>query len=368
MIPNSALRDVFNALVPSEKESMVHNAMLSAIAAAYASGQLDKEHYAQMTPAEQQAVLDRIQHNAQTNLMVKGLFSFFLPLAPNVTNDYFTKNLQTFRSEFLTMTLPKAQGGLGLTLPEATAKFMEEHGKEGLDASSYTVSRTVSGSGGSSMPLSDSVLTWLGENKGLMQSHPYAAAYLVPQGNSTPDALKVEKTLLAMHLRETRTPQDFLSAIYVTKGWAELQSSLTSYQDQLKVAIHNGDRTLVTQLHNQWKQFTTEYGASNPIWYSDYQNPTKTTSAQFALNQLQDLNKKGQLGNSNVVPGIKSLLESYDSYHAQLAANTYDNGQRHTVAYSQIVNQWNDYLNNLVEPTNHPELANVVSGVFKRVV
>jgi hypothetical protein len=366
LIPNSSIRDFFNALHPDQRESMVHNSMLSAIAAAYTSGQLDKEKFASMTPSEQQAVLDRIQHNAQTNLLVKGLLAFFLPLSPNVTNDYYTKNLQTFRSEFLQMTLPKNQGGLGLTLPEATQKFMEEHGKEGLDASSYTVSRTVSGSGGSSMPLSDQVLGWLDANKGLLASHPYAAAYLVPQGPATPDALKVEKTLLAMHLREQRTPAEFLNAVYVTKGWTELQPSLKDYQDQLSKAQKSGNRVEVANLHAQWKTFTTNYGLSNPIWYADYQNPTKNTSAQQALGQLIDLEKKGQLGNSNTVAGIKDLLASYADYHAQLAASTYDNGQRRTVGYSQTVNAWNDYLNNLV--IKDPNLANVVSGVFKRVV
>lgn len=366
MIPNSSIRDLFNALTANQRESMVHNSMLSAIAAAATSGQLDKEKFASMTPAEQQAVLDRIQHNAQTNLIVKGLLAFFLPLSPNVTNDYYTKNLQTFRSEFLQMTLPKNQGGQGLTLPEATLKFMEEHGKEGLDASSYTVSRTVSGSGGSSMPLSDQVLGWLSSNKGLLNSHPFAAAYLVPQGPATPDALKVEKTLLAMHLREQRTPADFLNAVYITKGWTELQPSLKDYQTQLAAAQKSGDRVQVANLHAQWKSFTTNYGLSNPIWYADYQNPTKATSAQAALSQLQDLAKKDLLGKSNVVPGIQELLASYADYHAQLAASTYDNGQRRTVGYSAVVNSWNDYLNNLV--TQKPELANVVSGVFKRVV
>lgn len=366
MIPNSSIRDLFNALHPDQRESMVHNAMISAIAAAFTSGQLDKEKFASMTPAEQQAVLDRIQHNAQTNLMVKGLLAFFLPLSPNVTNDYYTKNLQTFRSEFLQMTLPKSQGGQGMTLPSATAKFMEEHGKEGLDASSYTVSRTVSGSGGSSMPLSDNVLGWLGTHQGLLASHPFAAAYLVPQGPATPDALKIEKTLLAMHLREQRTPADFLNAVYITKGWTELQPSLLDYQAQLKEAQKTGDRVQVANLHAQWKNFTTNYGLSNPIWYADYQSPVKATSAQSALKQLQDLYQKNQLGSSNVVSGIKELLASYSDYHVQLAASTYDNGQRRTINYSTTVNSWNDYLNNLA--LAKPELANVISGVFKRVV
>jgi hypothetical protein len=363
MIPNSTIRDMFNALLPNERESMVHNAMLSAIAAAMNSGQLNKEDYQSMTPSQQQAVMDRIQHNAQTNLMLKGVLSFFLPLSPNVNNDYYTKAMQSFRSEFLQMTLPKSQGGMGMTLAAAQQKFFEEHGD---NAVSYTVSSTTSGSGGSSMPLSDNVLKWLGDHKPLMSSHPFAAAYLVPQGPASKDALAVEKTLLAMHLREQRTPADFLNAIYVSKGWSDLQPSILDYQAQVAAARKAGNTHELGVLSAQWKAFTAQQGISNPIWYADYNNPTKSTSAQVALAQLQDLSKKGMLTNSNVVPGIKRLLQSYDDYHNQLQANTYMNGQRHTPIYSQIRAQWVDYLNQ--EAISDSNLTNVINGVFKRVV
>ena len=363
MIPNSTIRDLFNALHPDQKESMIHNAMNSAIAAAYFSGQLNKEDYQNMTPAEKQAVLDRIQHNAQTDLIVKGILAFFLPLAPTVSNDYFNKAGQSLRAEWLHLTLPKTAGGLGMTAPEAALKFKEEHGN---NAMSYSVSSTASGSSGSSMPLADEVLTWLDQHKPLMASHPYASAYLVPQVQSSPDALKVEQTLLTMHLREQRTPEQFLSAIYVSKGWNEIEPSLLSYQAQMAKARSTGDTRTAGVLGRQWKAFTTKFGEANPIWYADYNNPTKSTSALTALAQLKDLNSKNMLGNSNVVPGIKDLLNSYESYHSQLLANTYANSGRVTPLYSQIKAQWVDYLNQLV--LDRPELTNVATGVFKKVV
>jgi len=363
LIPNSTIRDLYNGLHPDVKESMMHNAMNSAIAAAYASGQLNGADYQSMTPAQQQSVLDRIQHNAQTNLIVKGILAFFLPLSPNVSNDYYNKAGQSLRAEWLQMTLPKTSGGLGLTYPEATLKFSEKHG---TDAMSYSVSSTVSGSSGSSMPLRDDVLTWLDNNKSLMASHPYASAYLVPQGPSSPDALKVEQTLLTMNLREQRTPQEFLTAIYVSKGWNELQPSLLSYQTQMDAARRSGNKIAVSTLGQNWKAYTTQFGQSNPIWFADYNNPTKSVSANTALAQLQDLNSKGTLGNSNVVPGIKDLLASYESYHSQLLSNMYANSNRVTPAYSTIKANWVSYLNQVV--IDHPELTNVTTGVFKKVV
>ena len=216
------------------------------------------------------------------------------------------------------------------------------------------------------MPLADEVLTWLDQHKPLMASHPYASAYLVPQVQSSPDALKVEQTLLTMHLREQRTPEQFLSAIYVSKGWNEIEPSLLSYQAQMAKARSTGNTRAAGVLGQQWKAFTTKFGEANPIWYADYNNPTKSTSALTALAQLKDLNSKNMLGNSNVVPGIKDLLNSYESYHSQLLANTYANSGRVTPLYSQIKTQWVDYLNQLV--LDRPELTNVATGVFKKVV
>ena len=363
MIPNSTIRDLFNALNMDQKESMVANAMQSAIAAAYASGQLNKEDYQNMTPAEQQAVMDRIQNNARTNLLVKGMLAFFLPLSPAVSNDYYNKAGQSLRAEWLHLTLPKTGGGLGMTFPEATLKFSEEHG---TDAMSYSVSSTVSGSGGSSVPLADEVLTWLDTNKKTMETHPYAAAYLVPQVQASPDALKVEQTLLTMHLREQRTPQEFLTAIYTQKGWNDIQPSLADYQDLVSKAKAAGNSHQVSALVSAWKTYTAKFGLQNPIWYADYNNPTKSTSAMTALGQLQDLKAKGQLGSSNVAPGIDRLLASYDDYHAVLQANTYDNGSKYNHAYSAYKSAWSDYLNQLA--LDHKELTNVITGVFKKVV
>ena len=367
LMPNSSVRDLYNALTMDQQESMVHNSTLSAIAAAAFNGDIPDGangtiSYSQMTPADQQKILDKIEANARTNLFVKGLLSFFLPLSPTVSNDYYNKDLQTLRSEFINMTVPKSQGGLGLDLKTATAKFMDEYGARGA---AYTVSATTSGSGGAELPLAQSTLDWLATNKSIMTTNPMGAAYLVPQVSGDANALKVDQKLLTMHLRETQTPKDFLNAIFVAKGWSDLASSFADYDKVQAQATQTGNRNLSYQATTVLKQVTADYGASNPIWYSAYSDPTKSQYAKTALSDLQTLSANNKLGTSPQVPGIQRLLDSYADYHALLLANTIDNGLKTTPAYSRIKSAWFDYLTQ--EIATHPELTNVVNGVFKKV-
>ncbi len=360
MIPSSPMRAAWNALAMDDRESTVHNAILSAMAAAYYHGDLP-EHYAQLPAWKQSEILDRIHNNARTNILVKGILSFFVPLSPGVSNDYYNKELQSFRSEFVTMTLPKTQGGLGLSLPEATNKFLAEHGTSSI---SYTVARTTSGSGGAILPLADSTMQFLDANKDIINSHPMGAAYLVPQTASSADALKVEQHLLAMHLRSQQTPQGFMQAIYVAKGWADMAASQKDFEAQLTKDKASGDKHAIGVDMQIWNDVTLKYGQSNPIWYSDYKNTLKSDSANTALKDLQFLNANGKIDNSLQSQGIKKLLASYDYYHAMLAESTV-NG-KHLPQYAQLKSEWYDYLMRTI--ATNTELTNVINGVFKRVV
>lgn len=359
LLPNAGLRGIYQGLNFDQRESVVHNAIFSSIAAAYYHGDLGPE-YLQMTPTEQQKVLDRIENNARSNLLIKGFLSFLAPLAPGVTNNYYNKDLQSFGSEFNNMIKSKAQGGLGLSFPEASLKFMQEHGS---NAVSYTIAKTDSGAGGATLPLADSTLTWLKSNQDIMASHSFGAAYLVPQGATSTDALKVEQKLLAMNLRSQRTPQQFLDATYVAKGWSDIAPDLAAFEKAVKADQANGDKKSVSADIQAWATTTLDAGKSNPIWYASYMDTAKKLDAYKALSDLQTLQKVGRLGTTPQSQGISGLVDSYNSYHAQLAANTF-NG-RHTAQYSELKNQWYDYMQQLIG--TNPELTNVINGVFKRV-
>ena len=356
VLPNSGVRDVFNGLTMDQRESAVHNATLSAIMAAQYHGILD-DKYASLPEAQKQQILDKIENNAKSNLFIQGLLSFFLPLAPNVSNDYYTKDMQTLRSEYLNMVKPKAQGGLGLTIAEAQDKFNAEHGSQAI---SYTVSHTTQGAGGANLPLSNDTLTWLNQNKTLYSQFPNGSAYLIPQNTQGGDVAQIENKLVTMHLRSQDTPQQFLNAVYYSKGWVDLAQDYKDYQ--ASIASAQGNRFQLYKISQAWKTVTDAYGQSNPIWLAEYKDPTKSVMANHALSDLQAMQQQGKL-NGPQAAGIADLLASYNDYHGLLGQQMV-NGRK-LPGYNKLQTAWYNYLDQ--EMTNNPALTNVISGVFRRV-
>ena len=363
IIPSSTMRDLWNAMSMDDRESTVYNSKLSAIMAAYYHGDLPN-NFTSLPAFQQQQILTKIEHNAQTNLIVKGLFAFFLPLAPTVSNDYYDKNMQTLRSEYLSLlnsTDPST--GTKYTAASALNKFIADNGERAL---SYTVARTTSGSGGAYAPLADSTVQWIGNNQAILNNSEYstAAPYLIPQVADGKDALSVEGKLIINHFRAKVSSKDFISALYVKQGWQDISADYTAYQADMQQLRASGDKNGMYQASQIWKQISSNYGQSNPIWYSDYMNPTKIEMAQKAVTQFITMQDKGLLTSSPQGQKISQILDNYKQYHQDLLANTY-NG-KHLPGYGQAQDAWYTYMDNLA--ATDPQLASVVTGVFRRAV
>jgi len=363
IIPNSTMRDFFNSMNMDDRESTVYNSKLSAIMAAYYHGDLPT-NYASLPAFQQQTILTKIEHNAQTNLIVKGLFSFFLPLAPTVSNDYFDKNMQTLRSEYLNLLNSKDPlTGANYTAASALNKFIADNGQSAL---SYTVAHTKSGSGGAYAPLADSTVKWINNNQPLLTNDAYstAAPYLIPQVADGADALAVENKLLINHFRAKVSSVDFISTLYVKQGWQDLSTSYNDYQKDLANLRAAGDKNGMYQASQIWKQIASDYGQSNPIWYADYNDPTKLEMGKKAIAQFSVMQDKGILDKSPQGQAISTILNNYKQYHQDLIVNTY-NG-KHLPGYSQAQDAWYSYMDNLA--ASNPELSSVITSVFRRAV
>jgi len=362
-MPSSTMRDLWNSMSMDDRESTVYNSKLSAIMAAYYHGDLPT-NFTSLPAFQQQQILTKIEHNAQTNLIIKGLFAFFLPLAPTVSNDYYDKNMQTLRSEYLgLLNQTDPTTGAKYTAPAALNKFIADNGERAL---SYTVARTTSGTSGAYAPLADSTVTWINNNQPILNNPNYstAAPYLIPQVADSKDALAVENKLLINHFRAKVTSKDFISALYVKQGWQDLSADYTAYQSDMNNLRASGDKQGMYQASQIWKQITADYGQSNPIWYADYNNPTKVEMAQKAITQFTAMQDKGILAVSPQGKKISEILDNYKQYHADLLANTY-NG-KHLPGYSAAQDAWYSYMDNLA--ASDPQLASVVTGVFRRAV
>lgn len=359
VLPNSAVRSIWNGLTMDQRVNAVHNATLSAIASAQFHGIID-ENFAQLPASAQQQIIDKIENNAKSNLFVQGLFSFFLPLSPSVSNTDMNKDLKSLRSEFLDMV--KAEQAKGNKDAFATAKeqFFAEHGNQAV---SYTVGWSQSGTSGAQIPLSDTTVKWLDDNKNLINKYQNGAAYLIPQNTQGGDVTKIENKLLAMHLRAKETPQEFINSVYVQKGWVDLGDAFKQYQEALKTFKQTNDVAGIANASQMWNQMALNYGMSNPIWYASYKDPVKNIDAQNSLKDLQGIQASGGLSVSPQGSGIEEMLKMYDYYHEAIALNT--KGTKLTSQGYQIMDMWNTYLDGKI--ATNPELTNVVNGVFRKV-
>ena len=368
IIPNSTMRDMFNAMTMDDRESTVLNSKLSAIASAYYHGDLP-ENFTSLPAFQQAQIMAKIEGNAKSNLIIKGLFSFFLPLAPTVSNDVYDKNLQTLRSDYLAL-LNQKDPLTNQTYSAAAAlnKFIQDTGSPSNPnrALAYTVARSQNGTSGAYVPLADTTISWINGNQSLLNNPSYssAAPYLIPQVADSKDALSVENKLLLDHFRSKVTSQEFLTSLYVKQGWQDLASSYAAYQTVLTDARKSNNRQAEYNIGQAWKQITANYGQSNPVWFANYNDPTRPVQSAKVISQFQTMNQKGLLPNTPEGNGIKDLLANYQYYHNGLLANTI-NGQ-HLPGYSTLMDVWYTYVDNLA--VSNPRLQSVITSVFRRAV
>jgi hypothetical protein len=359
-LPNTLIKDAYLALTMDQKQNVVHNALMSSLASGAFHGLVSPD-YAKLPAPQQQAILDKLENNAKTNLLLQGFFSFFLPLAPTVNNMDYTKNLQSFRSEYQQMVAPKTNGGQGLTIAEAQDKFTSEHGSQAI---SYTVGWSKTKDEGATIPLSDTTIKFLADNKDIINNPKYAAgaAFLIPQNTSGGDIQGIENKLLTMHLREKQNPTDFMNSVYVAKGWSDIGPDFKAYQDAVTEAKSTNNSKALGIISQAWTAYTDEFRKSNPIWWASYKDPSKVTTAQNSLDGLIQLQKDGKLGTSPQAAGISGLLTDYNDFHSALLTQT--KGTKYTATGYKIIDAWNIYLDQTM--TNEVGLTSVINAVFRK--
>ena len=213
IMPNTAIRSFWNAMTMDQKQNAVANATLTALSSAGFHGILD-DKFAMLPANKQQEILDRIENNAKSNLIIQGILGFLLPLSPTVTNMDYNRDLKSLRDEYQNMIKQEQAKGNLDAIAAAKERFLNEHGSSAV---SYTVGFSTN-QAATQIPLSQATVDWLTTNKDLTDKYPMAAAYLVPQNTSGGDIQAIENKLLAMHIRSKQTPQSFVDAIYIQKG------------------------------------------------------------------------------------------------------------------------------------------------------
>jgi hypothetical protein len=345
LIPSAPARAWFKALNANEQDSSFHSAMLSALAAANYHNQLPDEN---ASPAEKQAFLDRIKNNARSILVIKGLLGTVSPLSPQVSQED-----PKLRDEFYKLVQSKND------YPAALHEFL---GKHGNDAISYTVARSEGIIKGATIPYTDQAINWLQDNEALLKSkHAVGAAFLVPQEPGlTGDKQAIYDEVLKMHLRQKRTPQEFMNSIYTSAGNNEYFSNKKIHDDAVVAA---GDNKAQVDAENaNWSEWVSNFKLMNPIWADDFQSPEKRSIATRAVADLQVLFQNGQAPKTEQSKLVYNLLQDYSKHEE---TKNIIRGYRVKTTLSDENANWDAYLNSLSQ--TEPRLTTIINGVFRRL-
>jgi hypothetical protein len=345
LIPNAPARAWFKALNANEQDSSFHSAMLSALAAANYHNQLPDEN---ASPAEKQAFLDRIKNNARSILVIKGLLGTVSPLSPQVSQED-----PKLRDEFYKLVQSKND------YPTALHEFL---GKHGNNAISYTVARSEGTIKGATTPYTDQAINWLQDNEALLKSkHAVGAAFLVPQEPGlTGDKQAIYDEVIKMHLRQKRTPQEFMDSIYTSAGNNEYFANKKLHDDATVAAGDN--KAQVDAENTAWSEWVSNFKLMNPIWADDFQSPEKRSIATRAVADLKTLYQTGQAPKTEQSKLVYNLLQDYAKHEE---TKNIIRGYRVETTLSDENANWDAYLNSLSQ--SEPRLTTIINGVFRRL-
>lgn len=346
VMPNQMIRNLVMAASPDEQSRSWSNAMASAIASAYYHGQVPA---ANASPMEQQAFLDRIRNNARSLFMLKAVVGLVSPLSPSVAQED-----PGFRDEFY--ALVKKDG-----YSKAIDEFMQKHGSKSI---SYTVAHTDPVVGGASLPYTQKAIDWINQHEDLIHSPlSTGAAFLVPQDPAGGDPQKISNEYLKMHLRERRTPDDFLNAIYVAAGNSAIHADKTKYDAALKAA--EGDSATTQALRTAWSDHLASMQVWNPVWFDNWASPARTDLATQAYEQLQVLFSSGRAPAGEQTTAVATLMDAYQTYVQNMAGLATQRSQFANSQRQDLKDQWSAFLDSQMK--SNPQLAPVIRAVFSKL-
>lgn len=285
-------------------------------------------------PIAQQAFLNKVRNQTRIMYMVRAGLGMFSPLSPQLSVQNFG-----FGNE-LTADIAK-QG----SVPDGVQAFLTKH----PDATPYTVFQSTDPTG-NQIPASVEAENWINSHQALIAKYPYAAAWLMPQLKDTKYNSSVYNEQIAQGHRVKRTPQEFLTALYVASGnYQYYNLDRPAYEKDL-----NSGKYDPTTLRSQFSAFTKTLGAQNPIWYDNFQSADAQDRRMQTLDELAAMMSGPNPPTDGVAAGVKGLLQDY---------TTYQNGIAQKVGtQAELSDSFHDYL--IATAKEEPELAPVILSVF----
>lgn len=353
LIPNKPFMNVWNALGPDQQNSAMTNAVFAAMSSAYYH---DPELFqSNMTTQQKEAVIDRVRNNAKSILLIKAITGMLSPLAPRVE--------QTdvgLRDEFIKMV--KNTGDYTMAMQE----FLAKHGDRAV---SYTVAKTTPSVRGANFPYTQKAIDWIGKELGSggLLSNPNTAVgamFLVPQEPGPGNTLAIHQQLIRDHLRETRTPQEFLDQFFIVQGNNYIAPYLEQHNTNVKQFTQMQNSFLLQQENQNWSAFMDKLKQTMPTWYDNYSSGNGRNNANLAIKQLQSIfSAPDYQPKTEQEKLVMALMSDYEKHNGTL--EQYKNFGITGQLVDMENQNWKTYLDSL--KASDQRLQSVINSVFSKV-
>jgi len=357
LMPNTVARSVFHAVDAKDTETSFFNAIVASITSASFHGQIPPSN---ATALVKQAFLDRIKNNARSIMMMKAILGAVSPLAPAVSQED-----PGLRQEFYDILKKKSPvTGKPMTYPEALDEFIAKHGTNSIG---YTISRSVGAVPGVTVPYTNKAIDYIENNQSLIKGqYGVGAAFFIPQVTSGGgDAQAIHDEVIKMHLRASKTPDQFLASYYTAAGNNFIAAQRVGHDKAMNDLAKAGISQAAER--SSWNAFITEYGKMNPIWWDDYASTAKKHVATEAFSNFTamfanktDAQITKEYG-AHVVP-IKNLVNDWNQHHSAVIQLRATGGTEYVKAEND---NWQAYLKDVAD--KQPQLNTVINSVFSRL-
>lgn len=358
IMPNATVRRTYEALTKNDSNRSFANAEISIIQSLSFQQEQAMRKWKESGKSEddpdapsivpgaaagavkRQEFLDRVRMQTRVLMMTKAAIGAVAPMSPqmNIGELGMTDEMQA---------LIKAKG-----FSEGTAEFLRLH----PDATPYTVYKTTANTN-SPLAATSAAGQFIENNRALMGSHPYAAAWFIPQSQGDFDN-GVYNEQLAMGLRHRKSPEQVMKDIYVAQGDRQYFDEDKPAYDKA-IAAAGGNKLKVQAIKSQWSEYKRQFQKQNPIWAENIQSGDRGIERTQALDQMRDLFDKGLAPPGPQSDGIKSLLQDWDEYNSLRMPGGTTRAEKQRKA---LGDRWQAYLKK--RATDEPNLAPVIRKIF----
>ena len=339
---------LYGAMNQDDRNSQYASAWRKAVTYLEASGHGLPKNYDEAgnliapTPAEREAYRLAVKNTTQNILAMRFIFGFLAPASPSVSlkSDMAQWISDNGRANFK-QTWNKLIEQYNNDYDAAMAKWVELYPNQ----IAFTVTESEKKSLAPIKYAKESGY-FVDQNKELFKNYPLAANFLIPHKSGF--SWDAYKTMKDMGLLQNKRVEDYLLEVQTAADLQEYYSHKNSYEDSLKTAVVDFQRTKIRQEFDNWKKV---FFAGRPLVQEEL-----SQGSEKAIKRLQTLDELNALLNANlgVRPqtenGLRQMRDIYVKYkedRANLEAmnmnQTFiDNLKTRTIAKMQELSLYNE--------------------------